>query len=97
MNGKLRERAMTFAEKLRQLRDAAGLSEAKLAAASGVSFPSVHQYGLGLRSPSYSAVVKLAAALGVDCTAFADCAEVAHEPAKRKAATSARRKPGKRK
>jgi transcriptional regulator with XRE-family HTH domain len=67
---------MTFAEKLRKLRDAAGLSEAKLAQASGLTFASVHSYGLGSRSPSFAAVVKLARALGVDCTAFADCEDV---------------------
>ncbi len=55
------------------------MSEAKLAAASGVSFGAVHQYGLGLRLPSYAAVVKLSRALGVDCTAFQDCEDVGEE------------------
>ncbi len=64
---------MTFAEKLRQLRDGAGLSEAKLADASGLTFASVHGYGLGRRTPSFPAVVKIARALGVTCEAFADC------------------------
>ena len=72
---------MKFSEKLRQMRDEAGLSEAKLAAASGVSFASIHCYGLGSRLPSFAAVVKLAAALGVDCTAFADCEDIAPPPA----------------
>jgi transcriptional regulator with XRE-family HTH domain len=72
---------MTFAEKLRELRDAAGLSEAKLAQASGVSFASVHEYGLGRRKPSLAAAVKIARALGVSCEAFADCEDVAGEPA----------------
>lgn len=67
---------MTFAEKLRELRDKAGLSEAKLAAASGLTFSAVHKYGLGSRKPSYAAVVALAAALGTDCTAFAGCDDV---------------------
>lgn len=68
--------AMRFAEKLRKLRDAAGLSEAKLAEASGLTFASVHQYGLGRRKPSYAAVVKLSRALGVNCRAFEDCDDV---------------------
>jgi transcriptional regulator with XRE-family HTH domain len=70
---------MTFAEKLRELRDAQGLSEAKLAAASGVSFAAIHQYGLGRRAPSFAAVVKLAKALGVSCEAFASCDDVQTE------------------
>jgi transcriptional regulator with XRE-family HTH domain len=71
---------MRFAERLRELRDAAGLSEAKLADASAVSFSAIHQYGLSLRKPSFEAVVKLARALGVDCTAFADCEDIAPPP-----------------
>jgi transcriptional regulator with XRE-family HTH domain len=61
---------MWFAERLRDLRQAAGLSEAKLARKVGVPFDTVHGYGLGRRTPSFPAVLKLAAALGVDCTAF---------------------------
>ncbi len=67
---------MTFAEKLRELRDAAGLSEAKLAKLSGVPFASLHDYGLGRRKPSLAAAVKIARALGVTCEAFADCDDV---------------------
>jgi transcriptional regulator with XRE-family HTH domain len=67
---------MLFAERLRQLRDAVGLSEAKLAEASKVSFPAIHDYGLGRRKPSFAAVVKLSRALGVTCEAFADCEDM---------------------
>jgi transcriptional regulator with XRE-family HTH domain len=67
---------MTFAEKLRQIRDAVGLSEARLAKESGVSFASIHEYGLGRRKPSFAAVVKLARALGVTCEAFAGCEDI---------------------
>jgi transcriptional regulator with XRE-family HTH domain len=74
---------MTFAEKLRELRDGAGLSEARLAEASGLSFSAVHQYGLGRRRPSFEAVVKLARALGVTCEAFAECVDVADKPNKK--------------
>jgi len=70
---------MTFAERLRELRDALGLSEAKLAKASGVSFASIHEYGMGRRKPSFAAVVKIARALGVTCEAFADCKDIADE------------------
>jgi transcriptional regulator with XRE-family HTH domain len=71
---------MKFAEKLRELRDRAGLSEAKLAEKSGVSFASIHMYGLGQRSPSFAAVVKIARSLGVTCEAFAGCDDVDGEP-----------------
>jgi len=64
---------MTFAEKLSALRNQAGLSEAQLAELSGVSLTTVHHYGLGIRAPTFSSVVKLARALGVTCDAFADC------------------------
>jgi transcriptional regulator with XRE-family HTH domain len=67
---------MTFAEKMRKLRDEAGLSEARLAKAAGVAFGTLHEYGLGRRMPSFGNVVKIARALGVDCTAFADCSDM---------------------
>jgi transcriptional regulator with XRE-family HTH domain len=68
---------MTFREKLRQLREAAGLSEARLAEQSGVTFGALHNYGLGIRKPTFAAVVRLARALGVSCEAFADCDDIA--------------------
>lgn len=75
---------MMFAERLRELRDKKGISEAKLADLSGIPFGTVHVYGLGRRKPSFAAVVKLAAALGVTCQEFADCDDVADEkPAKK--------------
>lgn len=73
---------MTFAEKLRELRDAAGLSEARLAVAAGIPLGTLHNYGLGLRKPSLAAAVKLARALGTTCEAFAACSDVAGEEPK---------------
>ena len=70
---------MTFAIKLRQLRDDKGLSERKLADLSGVSFAAIHEYGGGRRKPSFSAVVKIARALGVTCEAFAACEDIAED------------------
>jgi transcriptional regulator with XRE-family HTH domain len=75
-------KAMTFAQKLRELRDQAGLSEMALARKSGVAFGALHYYVLGRRKPSFAAVVKLAAALGVTCEAFADCDDVRGEDAR---------------
>jgi transcriptional regulator with XRE-family HTH domain len=77
---------MKFRDKLRQVRDAKRLSEAKLAEASGVSFAAIHDYGQGRRRPSFSAVVKLARALGVTCQEFADCEDIAEgEPVEKPA------------
>src|SRR5262245_58740696 len=64
---------MTFAKKLRLLREAKGLSEAKLADASGVSFATLRNYAMGRRAPSFEAVVKIARALGVTTEEFAAC------------------------
>jgi transcriptional regulator with XRE-family HTH domain len=75
---------MGFAQRLRELRDRAGLSEAKLAEASGVSFASIHEYGLGRRKPSFEAVGKIARALGVSCEAFMNDGQPAEEKPKRK-------------
>jgi len=64
---------MTFAQKLRELREAKGLSEVKLAAASGVSLGTVRVYGLGQRSPSFANVLALAKALGASANPGLHC------------------------
>ena len=74
---------MTFGAKLKQLRESAGLSEKELADRSGVPFGTLHNYGVGIRKPTLAAAIKLAAALGVTCEAFAKCTDVAAEPAKK--------------
>jgi transcriptional regulator with XRE-family HTH domain len=60
----------TFGQRLKQLREAARLSQAELAEKAGL-----HQFGVakleqGARDPSWDTVQKLAAALGVTCSAF---------------------------
>jgi transcriptional regulator with XRE-family HTH domain len=87
---------MTFAEMLRELRDAAGLSEAKLAVATGMPVGTIHNYALGRRAPSFSAVVRIAKALGVTCEAFAECEDIAGDGAdEEKPAKPAKTKKGK--
>jgi transcriptional regulator with XRE-family HTH domain len=75
---------MTFGAKLRELREGKELTREALASASGVPFGTIHGYEIGRRSPSLAVTVKLARALGVDCTAFAGCEDVggAAEPEK---------------
>jgi plasmid maintenance system antidote protein VapI len=65
---------MKFHELLRKLKG--DMSEAKLAEAAGIPYPSVHSYCLGRRMPTFAAVVKLARALGTTCEAFAECEDL---------------------
>src|ERR1700744_1885616 len=70
---------MKFAEKLRKLRESAGMTQAQLAAASQLPLGSLRNYEQGQREPYWDVVFKLARALGVDCSAFADCVKTATE------------------
>ena len=67
---------MKFGTKLRELREAKGMSREQLAEASGVPFGTIHGYEMSRRLPSLANVLALGKALGVDCTAFADCDDV---------------------
>src|SRR5690348_11329132 len=87
---------MTFAEKLRQLRDAAELTQEELAARSGINLWTIRGYEQGRREPNWKGVLSLAKALDVATEIFADCDESApqEEPGRprgrpRKADTSA--------
>ena len=66
---------MTFGEKLKQLREQAGLTQAALAKASGRGLGAIRDYEQGNRSPSLIAAFKIAAALGVSVEFFAECVE----------------------
>ena len=71
---------MTFAERLRQLREERGITQAGLADASGLPLGSIRNYEQGQREPYWGVVFKLADALGVSCEAFRDCVPRALEP-----------------
>lgn len=75
---------MMFAEKMQQLREKAGLTQASLATAAGISLGAVRDYEQGKRAPSLRFAVKMARALGVTCEAFADCEDVDGEKPKRR-------------
>jgi transcriptional regulator with XRE-family HTH domain len=79
------KRKMTrFAGRLRQLREAAGLTQGELAERAGMHRFGVAKLEQGLREPSWATVQVLASALGLDCLAFADSgAGPVAEPAKR--------------
>jgi transcriptional regulator with XRE-family HTH domain len=61
---------VALGDRIRELREAAGLGREQLAAAAGVSVRAVVQWELGEREPGWFNMVALAEALGVDCTAF---------------------------
>ena len=73
---------MLFREKLAQLREAKGLSQAALAEASGVALGTIRKIEQGATTQrlNFSFVVALAKALGTDCGAFAGCEDVAIDP-----------------
>lgn len=60
-----------FGERLKELREAAGLSQAQLAERAEMNVFGVAKLEQGQREPSWATVQALAAALGVECTAFA--------------------------
>lgn len=71
MGGTKPEEESGFAARLKALREAAGLSQAALAEKAGMNRFGVAKLEQGQREPSWATVQALAAALGVDCTAFA--------------------------
>ena len=66
---------MTFAEKLRQLRDAAGLTQEQLAERSGINLWTIRGYEQGRREPNWKGVLSLAQAIAVAAEVFAECDE----------------------
>src|SRR5436309_10009972 len=75
---------MRFGERLKGLREAAGLSQARLAQASGIPLPTLRDYEQGKRrrDPGYEFVLRICRALDLPLDAFADCFE---SPAPKKA------------
>jgi transcriptional regulator with XRE-family HTH domain len=59
-----------FGVRLRELREAAGMTQQQLAERVGVRWEAVSRWERGVREPLWSNVLALAEALGVDCTAF---------------------------
>ena len=73
-------RSNTFAAKLAEQREAAGLSQYALARKSGLTKQAVSRLELGTRSPSWETVQLLARALGVSCEEFTDPGLALPEP-----------------
>lgn len=67
---------MTFAERLKNLRMNAGMTQEALSASSGVPVTTLRGYEQGKRIPGLGPVVRMAESLGTDCRAFADCEDL---------------------
>jgi transcriptional regulator with XRE-family HTH domain len=59
-----------FAERLRELRGKAGLSQPALADRAGIGISTLRQFEYGRREPTFATLLKLAAGLGVGLSAF---------------------------
>ena len=88
---------MTFGERLKELRTAAGMTQSAVWVAAGMPRGTYLKYEQSLvaeRVP-FSAVVALSKALGTDCTAFADCDMSQPAPPAAPAPASPRKRRGK--
>jgi DNA-binding XRE family transcriptional regulator len=72
-----KQRGTGFAAALKRLREESGLSQAALADRAGMNVFGIAKIEQGLREPGWATVLKLSAALGVECTAF--CAEMSQK------------------
>jgi transcriptional regulator with XRE-family HTH domain len=63
-------RANWLGGRLRELREAAGLTQQQVADAVGCSWQAVSRWERDKREPGWSQVIALCAALGVSCEAF---------------------------
>jgi transcriptional regulator with XRE-family HTH domain len=59
-----------FAARLKELREAAGLTQRELAERAGLHHFAIAKLEQGLREPAWKTVQAIAAALGVNCHAF---------------------------
>jgi transcriptional regulator with XRE-family HTH domain len=75
-----------FAQRLKSLRESAGLSQPALAERAGIGVSTLRHFEYGRREPTYATLVKLANGLGVSLSAFDPpaAAPVAKKPMARK-------------
>jgi transcriptional regulator with XRE-family HTH domain len=81
---------MTFADKLKELRQAKGLTQTALADASGIPVGTIRDYEQGKRDPLLSNAQRLARALGASLDVFP--AEHVQAPAEKPAPKKGRKK-----
>ena len=75
---------MTFAEKLRELRNGRGLAQKDLAEQVGVTQAAIAHWESGAKIPAFDSVQALCRALGVRCTIFDGCEHKADTHARRR-------------
>jgi transcriptional regulator with XRE-family HTH domain len=75
---------MKFGEKLRELREHAGLSQAELAKSSGVPLWTLRKFEQGRREPLWLVLFQLADILDVPVDAFRECLGANHRRARPK-------------
>jgi transcriptional regulator with XRE-family HTH domain len=68
----MKQSAISFARKLKDLRKAKGLTQVALAKASGMPVSTIRDYEQGKREPLFSNAHKIARGLGVSMDALAD-------------------------
>lgn len=68
---------MTFGQRLRQLREAAGLTQEALARAANLALSTIAKMETRAIDPEWSTVQRLSRALGVSCAAFEQAASPA--------------------
>jgi transcriptional regulator with XRE-family HTH domain len=66
----MKAKTTAFGGRLRELREAAGLSQQELADKAGMHRQGVHKLEAGEREPAWGSVLALAKALGVSVAAF---------------------------
>lgn len=74
----------TFGRRLKELREAASLTQQQLAEKAGLNQFGVAKLEQGVRSPAWETVQALARALGVSCQAFEEDAGQAEPPPAKK-------------
>lgn len=75
--------AEVFAARLRELREAAGLSQQELALLVGISLRQVSRLETGENVPTWPTILSLAAALGVTCQDFQQAPATSAAPRRR--------------
>ncbi len=74
----------TFGQRLKELREAASLTQQQLAEKAGLNQFGIAKLEQGVRSPAWETVQALARALGVSCSAFeTDAGQAEPAPAKK--------------
>ena len=70
---------MRFADRLKELRAKANLTQAELAEKARLPAGTVRNYEQGIRQPNWAKFIQLIRALGVPASAFAKCDEISKE------------------